>query len=195
MSKNAPGVGDVLFSLVRHPVGHLVRSWNWKSAVLSSACRAAIFLTVNLPAGVDAGLRAMVTEMTFRIIASGTLGSATQALCKARPPAAAVATALLVIPAAGHLAEYTVHRLAGTVRLGESIAVSVAFTMITTSFNLFAMRRGALIVGDGQQTLGDDLRRLPVLMAAFLKAIVVAAGDVCTRRGRRGGLWRFRRCI
>jgi hypothetical protein len=45
-------------------------------------------------------------------------------------------------------------------------------TMVTTSFNLFAMRRGALIVGEGAHSLLADLRRLPRLIVAFVDSVV-----------------------
>jgi hypothetical protein len=47
----APSVGAVLIRLMRHPVEHLIRRWNWKSALLSSLLRAAIFFCTNLVAG------------------------------------------------------------------------------------------------------------------------------------------------
>jgi hypothetical protein len=201
----APTVWGVLTALICHPIEHFVRGWNWKSATVSSACRATLFFAVNLPAGLEAGLRAMATEMAFRAVASGALGSATQAFRTATPSGTATIAALLVIPATGHLAEYTVHWLSGTARLGESIAVSVAFSVLTTAFNLFAMRRGALIVGDGEQTLAADVRRMPGLIVAFVRAIVAAASRFFTRLGRRsatrgggrppdGGTCLFPRC-
>jgi len=181
-----PTVGEVLYGLMRHPIEHLVRRWNWKAATLSASCRATIFFVVTMPAGLEAGLRAMATEMAFRIVASGALGSATQIFRTATPPAVATVVALLVIPAAGHLGEYTVHSLAGTARLGENIAVSVAFSVVTTAFNLFAMRRGALIVGDGQRSLADDVRRLPGLIVGFVSTIIRSACRAVAR-GRRNG--------
>ncbi len=45
------------------------------------------------------------------------------------------------------------HRWSGTVNLTASIAVSVAFTALSTAFNLFAMRHGVFIVGDGGRSL------------------------------------------
>jgi hypothetical protein len=177
-----PTAWDVLIDLLRHPFSHFVAGWNWKSATLSSICRAALFFTVNLPAGLDAGIRAMTTEFVFRAIASGVLGSATQAFRAAAPTTITTITALVVIPATGHLAEYVVHSLAGTARLGESIAVSVGFSVLTTAFNLFAMRRGALIVGHGRQSLVADVRRLPGLMAAFIKVVAIRTIRVLLRR-------------
>ena len=171
------GIGDVMRDVVRHPVRHLVINWNWKAALLSAICRATLFLGVNLPAGVAAGLRAMVTEFLFRGVASGVFGSLTQAFSRAHH----FWIALLVLPALGHTAEFLVHRAAGTPRLSGSIAVSVLFSLITTAFNLFAMRRGALVVGDGERTLLQDLRHLPVLTTDFVRLAVRA----CVRRARR----------
>ena len=191
--ERASSAAAVLSDLVRHPVQHFVLKWNWKSALLSSICRATMFLVVNLPAGVDAGLRAMTTEVLFRVVASGALGSATQAFRDAAPTATTVITALVAIPAVGHLAEYSVHRLAGTARLGESIATSVAFSMLTTAFNLFAMRRGVLVVGHDRQSLVQDLRRLPALIGAFVTAIGVGAVRPLTRRRKHEATCQLRR--
>lgn len=154
----------ILADVVRHPVRYCVWNWNWKSSVSSALCRAAIFFCLNTPAGLDSALRAMTTELIYRSIASGVLGSLTQALRHSRPRVAA----LLLLPAVGHGFEYLVHLQAGTPRLGASIAASIAFSVITTSFNLFAMRRGALIVGQGRQSFVADLARLPALIVAFV---------------------------
>jgi len=140
--------------------------WNWKSALTSAVCRAGIFFVVNLPAGMTSGLRAMATEFVFRGVASGVLGTITQAFSRAQY----WWVALIILPALGHTLEYVVHRTAGTARLGESVAVSVAFSILTTSFNLFAMRRGALVVGADSQSLADDLRRLPGLFVSYVRA-------------------------
>jgi hypothetical protein len=158
-------------------VQHLVINWNWKAATLSAICRASLFFAVNLPAGVGAGVRAMVTEFAFRGVASGVFGSLTQAFSRAHH----FWIALLVLPALGHTAEFLVHWAARTPRLSGSIAASVVFSVITTAFNLFAMRRGALVVGDGQRTLGQDLRHLPALIADF----VLIGVRMCVRGVRR----------
>jgi len=158
---------SVLADIGRHPIRHLVRNWNWKASVCSSVCRAAIFFALNAPAGLGAATRAMMTELIFRAVASGTLGSLTQALRHSRPRLAA----LVILPAVGHAAEYLVHLQAGTPRLGASIAASLAFSVLTTAFNLFAMRRGALIVGPGQQSFASDLARFPALVMAFATSV------------------------
>ena len=179
----APTLRGVLWDIARHPVRNLVERWNWKSAALSSVGRATIFLLTNLPAGAGAGVRAMLTEFAFRAVMSGVLGSVTQALGTARSTRSATLTAIVLLPAVGHSFEYIVHSAAGTPRLAQSMAASIAFSMITTAFNLFVMRRGVLIVGDGRQSLGADLRRMPRLIGAFVCSVVrrAPAATECRR--------------
>jgi hypothetical protein len=172
MTLPGPTVWQVLRDVWRHPLRHFVKQWNWKSAIVSAVSRATLFLLVNLPAGVDAGLHAMQTELLFRAVVSGALGSLTQSFSRARPARTAALVALLLLPALGHTAEFLVHRQAGTARLGASVLVSIAFSVITTAFNLFAMRRGALIVGAGGQSLWADARRLPRLVIGFGLALL-----------------------
>jgi hypothetical protein len=46
-----PTVAEALLSVVRDPIGRLIRDWNWKSALTSTVLRAPIFFFVNLAAG------------------------------------------------------------------------------------------------------------------------------------------------
>ena len=182
MSSSEQTLGDVVVELIRHPVRMLVHGWNWKSSLLSSACRALIFLATNLPVGLQPGLQAMLTEFVFRGVASGVFGSMTQAFSRARPARLSTSVALIGLPILSHSAEFLVHRAAGTPRLGTSMAVSIAFSVLTTAFNLFAMRRGALIVGAGERPLTEDLRRIPMLLIGFATSVI---GPVLRPHGRR----------
>lgn len=175
-------VGEVLIALLRHPVRRLVRRWNWKSAVLSSASRATIFFTVNLTAGLDAAAAAMVTEFVFRATTAGFYGAFTQSFRHASPHWLATLTVMALLPAATHLIEFCVHWLRGTERLADSIVASVIFTIISTLFNLFAMRRGAFIVGDGRASLLHDLRATPRLVIAFIGALAGMRAERSTSR-------------
>jgi fatty acid desaturase len=174
-------VSDVLRDLVRHPVRRIVRRWNWKSAVLSAGFRSTIFFSTNLSAGLEAALAAMMTELAFRGITAGFYGALTQAFRHAQPTWLASVTVMLLLPLCTHTLELAVHWLRGTVRLVESILVSAAFTGLSTLFNLFAMRRGALIVGEGRGSLVDDLCRMPLLLVSF----VLTAGRTGVAAARR----------
>jgi hypothetical protein len=162
----------------RDSIVRLAQCWNWKAAILSAVCRSLIFLFVNLPAGRTAGLRSMAIEFVFRTVASGVLGSLTEPCARASLPRTSSAAAVVLISATGHVAELLVHWHAGTPRLGASVATSIAFTLITTTFNLFVMRRGTLITGATGRPLIEDLRRLPGLLLDFIHT-----------------LWALRRCI
>jgi hypothetical protein len=142
--------------------------WNYKSAVLSALFRAPIFFAANVAAGLDAATAAFVTEFAFRFATAGFYGAVTQAFRRVEPPMLAALGAVVLLPAIAHSLEFLVHWLRGTSELAISIVASIAFTVLSTSFNLFAMRRGALIAGEGAASLLSDLRRMPRLLISFL---------------------------
>ena len=164
----APTVRAVLGGLMRHPVRHLIRRWNWKSALLSSLLRAAIFFFTNLIAGWHAALGAMLAELALRSVTSGFYGAITESLASARPMWAATATAMVALPFLAHSIEFVVHWLRGTPKLGLSIGTSVVFTALSTAFNLFAMRRGILVTSGDSKTLRHDVSQIPPLLLAFV---------------------------
>lgn len=164
----APTVGTVLFRLMRHPVERLFRRWNWKSALLSSLLRAAIFFCTNLVAGWHAALGAMLAELALRGITSGFYGAITEAFSAARPVWAAIAAAMVLLPFLNHSLEFLVHWLRGTPKLGLSIGASIVFTAFSTSFNVYAMRHGVFTVGGGSKPLREDLTRVLPLLLRFL---------------------------
>jgi len=161
-------VTEVLRGLAADPGATLVRKWNWKSAVFSSTFRAIVFLCANLTAGWRAATGAMAAEFLYRAVTAGFYGAITQALREAEPVWAAGGTALILLPLLSHSLEFGLHMLRGTPKMLTSIISSVCFTILSTLFNLYAMRRGALIVGAGGESVGKDLRRIPRLLGGFL---------------------------
>ena len=170
-------VAGVLRWMLQHPWEAVGRRWNYKSAVLSAILRASIFFGANRAAGFDAALAAMITEFCFRICTAGFYGALTQAFRRVEPPIAGTIAAMIALPSIAHSLELTVHWWRGTPELAASMAASVAFTAISTAFNLFAMRQGAFVVGAGRQSLGADLLSLPRLVAQFVRA----AARTCVR--------------
>lgn len=174
-------VAGVLAELVRHPRHYLLANWNWKSALLSSLIRASIFFCTNLIAGWHAAMGAMLAELILRSTTSGFYGAVTEAFASAEPAWAAHAAVMFMLPLAAHSLEFLVHWLRGTPELGLSIASSLAFTVLSTSFNLFAMRRGALTVGSGSRPLHEDFGRMPQLILSYLYAGPRALVHLCRR--------------
>jgi len=169
-ASEAPTVSAVFCGILRHPFRHLLRRWNWKSAVLSSLLRAPIFFFTNLMAGWHAALGAMLAELVFRAVTSGFYGAITESFSLARPPWAATTVAMVALPILAHSMEFVVHWVRGTPNLGLSIATSVIFTALSTAFNLYAMRRGILVTSRNGKSLGHDLSQIPPLLLAFILA-------------------------
>jgi hypothetical protein len=164
-------VARILLDVIRHPGLNLIGRWNWKAAMCSAASRGLVFCLVNLPSGPAAGIRALVTEFVLRGATAGFYGAVTQSLSGAQPAWTGTVCAVVLLPLVAHSAEFLAHSAAGTTRLGASIAASVTFTVLTTLFNTFAMRRGVLTVGPDSGSFIDDLRALPRVMAAFLAVV------------------------
>lgn len=150
--------------LLREPTS---LGWHWKSAIFSSLCRSAVFFFSTLPFGVKAATGAMIAEFLYRAFAAGFYGALTQAFRKAEPRWAATIVVMFGLPAFSHAIEFAMHWLRGTPNLKVSILASFAFTIISTAFNLHAMRRGVLVVGGGKSLLGD-LRALPEVVFTFI---------------------------
>lgn len=161
-------VKDVFVRLARQPVKYLFHRWNWKSALLSSILRASLFFGTNLSAGLPAAIAALKTELVFRAVTSGFYGALTEAFREAEPPWTGALTVMLLLPVANHSIELLVHWIRGTQNLYSSILASVALTAISTLFNFYLMRRGAMIVGVGRGSLGTDMARMPKLTLDFI---------------------------
>ena len=164
----APTPWETLVALLRDPVPTLVRQWNWKSAIFSSLCRAAVFFFANLSSGIEAATGALVAEFLYRSVSAGFYGALTQAFRKSEPRWAATLVVLIGVPGVSHAIEFCLHWLRGTPNLRASILASLVLTLISTSFNLHAMRGGVLVVGSGEQSLADDMRSLPKTIWTFI---------------------------
>jgi hypothetical protein len=75
------------------------------------------------------------------------------------------------MPFAFLLAQYGVHRLAGTPYLGMGLALSFCLAAIASSFSWYAMRHGALLGGDAETRMMDDVRHLPQIILNYVLAL------------------------
>lgn len=170
--ENSPAphrVVDVFRYLVRHPVEMLVWRWNWKAALFSGILRSMIYLFTHLKEGWKAALGAMSIEFFFRLVVSGASGSLVQAFHNAAPVWLATLCVMIMLPAFSHMIEFTLHSLNGDVNKGKAIMISITFSIISAIFNLFAMRRDALLVKDARAgSLGQDLVKLPKIVGEFM---------------------------
>ncbi len=173
----------VLTGFVLDPRRTLVRYWNWKSAVMSSLVRGAIFFAVNVTHSLEAGISAFITELVLRGSISGFYGAITQNLSYVRPVWKSALGALILLPVANHVLEFIAHWARGTEKLWESIIASVCFTALSSLYHVFIMRRGVMIVGDGSQSLFRDLAIAPKYAVLFAASPFTAFYKYCKSRG------------
>jgi hypothetical protein len=170
--ENSPAphrVIDVFRYVVRHPVEMLVWRWNWKAALMSGLMRSLIYLFTHLKEGWRAALGAMSVEFVFRVIVSGASGSLVQSFHRATPVWLATLCVMIMLPAFSHMIEFTLHTLNGDANKGKAIIISISFSIISAIFNLFAMRRNALLVKDDRaESLWKDLSRMPSIVGEFM---------------------------
>lgn len=171
----ATRVYDVLIYLLRHPIETLIKRWNWKSAALSALLRAPIFFFSYFfkKDGLKLAIGAALTQSIFRLIFGGINGAIIQSFSRVEPAWHAVLTVPLVLAAFSHVVEYIVQtnydNQTGVNGKGRAIGISILVSAISALFNLFAMRRGALLVKDeSQQSIWRDLRRMPWLALEFI---------------------------
>jgi hypothetical protein len=167
--REAPSnIQDCVSGLFSNPHETLIKRWNWKASLCSSLCRGALFFAANAGFGIGAALGAMYAEFAYRSITAGFYGAITQQFRQVQPRWAAAWLVGAGIPVVSHTIELEVHWLHGTPNLRASFAASVAFTILSTLFNLHAMRAGVLVVGEGSGSLLADLRSLPPVILSFL---------------------------
>ena len=165
----------VAVGILRHPIDTLIYRWNWKAAVLSALLRAPIFFFTYLfnKNGLQLAIGAAMAQAGFRLIFGGVNGAIIQSFSRVEPAWHAVLTVPVVLASFSHVVEYFVqtaydnrNQVDGK---GRAIAISIVVSAISAIFNLFAMRRGALLVKDeSQQSIWRDLKRMPWLAFEFL---------------------------
>lgn len=163
-------VPAALAGLLINP-GRLLLGWNWKTALLSACVRGTIFFVSNLGAGLGEAIAAMAVEAALFATLAGFYGALAQSFRHARPAWAATMTVMILMPAVNHTLEYALHNATDTEKIAAGVVASISLSIISAMFNLFAMRRGVLIVGDEKASLIDDLRRMPRVVFDFVMAI------------------------
>lgn len=163
-------VGSAFSSLLKRPGDLFVGRWNWKASLSSSLIRGGIFFFANFRSGWHAAVGAMVAEYSYRAITSGFCGALTQHFSEVDPEWQGAVCAMILLPLSSHSIEFVVHWLRQTPHLKTSIIASVSFTVISTLFNYYAMRRGAMTVGANSASMLADLRAMPRMIVSFVMA-------------------------
>ncbi|MGH9945904.1 MAG: hypothetical protein ACRD6X_01745 [Pyrinomonadaceae bacterium] len=166
--ENSRTISGVTLEIVRHPFRTLILNWNWKSAIISSVLRAPIFFGAYLAQkqGLWMAFAAMSVQFIFRAVTGGTNGAIIQSFSKIEPVWHAVVTIPIVLTFFMHIGEWLLQSAfdsyTGTNGKTTAVLISILGSVISAGFNLFAMRRGILLVKDeSQQSFWHDIKQMP----------------------------------
>lgn len=181
-------VADVFDNLYHHPLQLLLR-WNWKAVLMAMIVRGGFYFTIYKVSSESwlVTLTAVAVELFFRFFTTGIAGALVQSFRKAKPVWLANVIVSIMLPAFSHTVEFITHYAqerylfdvfaasADGVARKRAFAISVLFSVVSVLFNLHAMRSGALLVGAGEdtQSLKDDFKQIPRLVAEFVIALPV----------------------
>ncbi len=178
-------VGRALARLFQHPFYYFVLHWNWKSALFAAINRGTIFFVATMRRGRAEMSVAVLVEIIFSCATSGIYAAFTQAMRFAQPGWLAACIVALGIPSALYGFDYMAHLYTGMHHVGPAVTFATGLSILSTLFNLFIMRRGAMVVGEDSQPLWRDLIRIPVLLIQFLIAGPLWVFSVITGRERK----------
>jgi hypothetical protein len=163
-------VGRALLEVLRHPFFYFVQHWNWKSALFGAINRGTIFFIATMKRGRVEMSIAVLVEILFTCATAGIYASFTQAMRFAQPGWLAACIVALGVPSALYGFDYLAHAYTGMHNVRPAVTFATGLSILSTLFNLFMMRRGAMVVGEDSQPLWRDLLRVPGLLVQFLIA-------------------------
>jgi hypothetical protein len=172
LPEGAP-VAQALSALLRNPWQHVVLRWNSKAAVLSAFFRGVIFLIASVKSHHAGRASGVFAEALFGAVSAGFFGALTQSLRFAQPEWLAALLLAGVFPLAFQLGDFTFHAALGTQVFLIGMISSAVFTVLSSGFNLYIMRRGTLLVGEEGNPFSQDLSALPRLALMFVVAGVM----------------------
>lgn len=180
------GVSRYLFS---NPIESVIYRWNWKAGLMSGVLRSPIFLAAYLgnKEALKYAFGAMFAQFVFRTVSGGINGALIQAYSRVEPPWHAVLTVPIILAIFSHVIEFIVQysydHFVGTTSSSKALTVSVLISALSAVFNIFAMRRGILLVKDKkQQSLWKDIKTIPLISAQFIFFVPWKIWELIQRR-------------
>jgi hypothetical protein len=179
-------VAKALLQVLRNPFYYFIQHWNWKSALFAAINRGTIFFIATMKRGRMEISIAVLVEIIFSCATAGIYAAFTQAIRFAKPEWLGACVLALVIPGALYGVDYFLHVWTGMHHVRPAVSVATGLSVVSTLFNLFIMRRGAMVVGEGSQPLWRDLIRMPRLIGQFIGAGPVWLWQLLFRRNKNG---------
>jgi len=171
---NSVSVGQALLALLRNPWRQLILRWNAKAALLSAIFRGVIFLVASIKSHHAGRSSGVLAEALFGALSAGFFGTLTQALRFAEPQWAAGLLLAGIFPLLFQIGDLYFHAALGTQVFHTGMIASAVFTALAAAFNLYVMRRGAMLVGEEGKPFMQDLSAMPQLILLFVVAAALS---------------------
>jgi len=165
---NSVSVGQALLELLRNPWRHFVLRWNGKAALLSAMFRGVIFLVASIKSHHAGRSSGVLVEALFGALGAGFVGTLTQTLRFAEPQWIAGLILAGIFPLLFQACDLCFHAALGTHVFHSGMIASAVFTAFAAAFNLYIMRRGAMLVGEEAKPFMQDLSAMPRLVLLFV---------------------------
>jgi hypothetical protein len=164
-----------LGTLLRNPWRQIVLRWNGKAALLSAMFRGTIFIIASIKSHHPGRASGVLAEALYGAVSAGFFGTLTQALRFAEPQWLAELLLAGIFPLIFQIGDYYFHARLGTQVFLIGMICSAGFTVFSSLFNLYIMRRGTLLIGEEGKPFAKDLSALPRLALLFVVSGVTNA--------------------
>jgi hypothetical protein len=154
--------------------------WNWKCALLSATARSLVYLAAMARPGSHGRLAVVLVEIAYVSLTAGIYAGLQQQALAFRSTLLGNLTIAGAVPALAQLLDWLAHKAMGATAPGRATVAVCVFTGVSALFHLYVMRRGVFLSGRGQ-SLYDDFRRVPHLIAGFLLMPVAAVSILSLR--------------
>jgi hypothetical protein len=155
---------------------------------LSATARSIVYLIAMSRPGTHGRLAVVLVEMAYVTLTAGLYAGMQQMALRLRSHSLGNIIVVFGVPGLSQFLDYLVHLATGAPIPHRALWSVCVFTLLSASFHLHIMRRGAFLTGHGGHSLVDDFKRVPRLTLGFVlwpfRAIAAQAG---ARRNRALG--------
>jgi hypothetical protein len=149
-------------------IHRLFSCWNWKCALLSATARSIVYLIAMTRAGSQGKLGVVLVEMAYVTLTAGLYAGIQQMALRMRRQLMGNLIVVVGVPGLSQALDWLVHLATGAPIPHRALWSVCVFALLSASYHLHIMRRGAFLTGKGEHSLLDDFKRIPLLTLGFV---------------------------
>lgn len=162
-------------------VARAIACWNWKCALISATTRSLVYLAAMARSGPHGRLAIVLVEIAYVTLTSGLYAGLQQKALGMRSRLVGNLIIVIGVPGLAQCLDWLAHRAAGAPVPPRATLAVCFFAAVSALFHLHVMRSGALLTGDCGRSLGEDMRRMPRLVAGFVLRPLVLSPALAER--------------